>query len=96
MIVGVAPRIRARGWRKIIPRTIMAAPMENDRTKPLAAMVRASSISLFPSFIEIKLPDPCPQKNPKACMMAISGKTTPTAAVAWVDICPTKKASARL
>ena len=42
------------------------------------------------------MPEPWPQKKPKAWIIAISGKTTPTAAVALVLILPTKKVSAIL
>ena len=74
----------------------MTTPLKNDRKKPVEAIFVAVSWRRAPSSREMKLPDPWPKKNPTACTKNIIENTTPTAAVAWVLICPTKKVSARL
>ena len=58
--------------------------------KPVAAISLASLSFFAPRLLAIKFPDPCPQKKPTACIMAITANTTPTAAVACVLIFPTK------
>ena len=64
--------------------------------KPVAAIFSALSTSRAPSRREMKLPEPCPKKNPVAWMMDISENTMPTAAVDCVLIFPTKYVSAML
>ena len=60
------------------------------------ANLLALSRSLFPSFLDMILPAPCPNINPKACRMAIRLNTTPTAPLALVPKRLTKYVSAVL
>ena len=66
------------------------------RARPVAAISSASFWRPAPSMRERKFPEPCPQKKPKAWMTAMAEKHSPTAAVASVEIRPTKNVSAAL
>lgn len=76
---------------------MMTMPTKKAVKKPVAAMRCASCVSPAPSTRDMWLPDPWPNMNPTACMMAINGKTTPTAPDMLADwINPTKYVSAML
>ena len=93
---GVAPIAFDKGVRNISPKIPAIAPkMKGDR-KPVAAILSASEYFFAPNACEMKLPEPCPKKNPKALMNVIYANDTPTAAAASVLICPTKAASMML
>ena len=101
-MVSVEPSSRTSGCKKISPTAISSVPASSARKNPVAAMRSASSVFWLPRAREIKLPEPWPNMKPKAWMMAIRGKATPTAAVALVasappaEIWPTKNVSAML
>ncbi len=95
-MVGVAPRILQSGFRKRSPKIIRTAPSIKASAKPVAAASFACRVSPAPRRRDMKLPEPWPQKKPKALMIAMTEKTMPTAAVACVDMRPTKKVSAML
>ena len=79
-----------------LPGIATIVPSNNAIAKPVAAI----SFTFFkfpaPNKRERQLPDPCPQKNPIAWMIAMTEKTMPTAAVASVEIRPTNYVSAEL
>ena len=62
----------------------MHAPAIIAPKKPTDAIRSASSVLPEPSAREIKLPLPCPKKNPNAWITVISENTTPTAPVMLV------------
>ena len=95
-MVGVAPSHLHSVSGAKSPRIINKTPAKNAKKKPVDAISRAAERSLRPRARETKLPEPCPKKNPTACKIAITGNTTPTAAVALVLSCPTKYVSAML
>ena len=85
-----------KGVRNISPNIPAMAPKMNGDRKPVAAILSASEYFLAPNACEMKLPEPCPKKKPKALMKVIYANDTPTAAAASVLICPTKAASMML
>ena len=95
-IVGVLPSARINGVKNVIPTAPISVPVRIDRKKLVDANLLALSRSLFPSFLDMILPAPCPNINPKACRMAIRLNTTPTAPLALVPKRLTKYVSAVL
>ena len=95
-VASVAPSISAIGSTKIIPKAAIKTPNKIDNAKPVDATSLACFSSFASSILARKLPEPWPHIKPTACIIAITEKTIPTAAVAWVDIFPTKNVSAEL
>lgn len=85
-----------KGVRNISPNIPAIVPNMNGDRKPVAAILSASEYFFAPNACEMKLPEPCPKKNPNALMNVIYANDTPTAAAASVLICPTKAASMML
>ena len=81
---------------KIFPKIVISAPTPSAVKSAVEAIMLASSFLFWPSLMETRLPEPIPSVKPQACIIDIIGKTIPTAALACVLICETKKVSAIL
>ena len=95
-MVSVLPSSRMRGVSPAMPNTPSAAPAPIAVKKLVEAKREAAGASPLPKLRLMMLPEPCPSMNPMAWITAIRLDTTPTAPEALVEICPTKKVSARL
>ena len=96
MVPWLAPRSDAIGVRRRYPARVIIRPRIMLIANPVEAISDASLFFFAPNILDKQFPDPCPHRNPNACITAITGNTSPTAAVACVLIFPTKKVSAML
>ena len=89
-MVGVLPSIQIRSRQQYSPTAASSVPITTAAAMPQEAKMSACSRSSLPSWRDTATPEPLPIIKPRAWIMVITEKTTPTAPEALVPIWETK------